>query len=281
MTPRSTNKKVGGKQPCLILKKVDTGRDRFFRIIDENGLKVRRRTRKPQTTDSAHGLPTYPNLIREYLPATANRLWVSDITYIMVNDDDSHYHFCYLSLMLDAYSEEIVGWCVGPSLDTDYPLEALRMALRRIEGKEVDLIHHSDRGCQYAASREYVELLRKHGIRVSMTESGDPRDNAKAERINNTMKNELLKDKVFRNMAEVVAAVAVAVDFYNNRRPHMSIGMMTPAEAANCTGDRDMKWTRYRHVAIKAKNNFVNTEKSLPLHSGQESPSVLRTSVNS
>lgn len=242
------------------------GRDRFFRLIDENGLKVRKRIRKPRTTDSTHGLPTYPNLIKEYIPSSVNRLWVSDITYIMVMDDDNHYHFCYLSLILDAYSEEIVGWCVGPSLDTDYPLEALRMALHRIEGKAVDLIHHSDRGCQYA-SREYVELLRKHGIRVSMTESGDPKDNAQAERINNTMKNELLKGKVFWNMAEVIAAVAIAVDFYNNRRPHMSIGMMTPSEAANCTGERDMKWTSYRHLAIKAKNNFANTEKSLPLHS--------------
>lgn len=111
------------------------------------------------------------------------------------------------------------------------------MALHRIEGKVVNLIHHSDRGCQYA-SHEYVNLLREHGMRVSMTESEDPKDNAQAERINNTMKNELLKDKVFRNMTEVVAAVAIAVDFYNNRRPHMSIGMMTPTEAANCTGDR-------------------------------------------
>ena len=255
------------------------GRDRFFRIIDENGLKVRKRTRKPQTTDSTHGLPTYPNLIKEYLPMAPNSLWVSDITYIMVNDDDSHYHFCYLSLVLDAYSEEIIGWCVGPSLDTDYPLEALRMAFRRIEGKVVNFIHHSDRGCQYA-SREYVNLLREHGIRVSMTESGDPKDNAQAERINNTMKNELLENKVYRNMTEVVAAVAIAVGFYNNRRPHMGIGMKTPVEAAKCTGDRDMKWTSYRQLAINAKNNFVNTEKSLPLHSCQVSPSVLRTSVN-
>ena len=127
------------------------------------------------------------------------------------------------------YTEEIIGWSVGPTLDTDYPMEALRMALRRIEGKdEVNLIHHSDRGCQYAC-REYVGMLRKHGIRVSMTESGDPKDNAQAERINNTMKNELLKGKVFRNINEVVAAVARAVDFYNNRRPQMSIGMNTPS----------------------------------------------------
>ena len=255
------------------------GRDRFCRIIDEHGLKVRLRIRKPHTTDSTHGLPTYPNLIQDYIPAAANHLWVSDITYIVIMDDDYHYHFCYLSMILDAYTEEIVGWSVGPTLDTEYPMEALRMALKRIEGKDVNLIHHSDRGCQYA-SREYVNTLRGHGIRVSMTESGDPKDNAQAERINNTMKNELLKDKVFRSIGEVIAAVALAVDFYNNRRPHMSIGMMTPAEAAESTGDRDMRWTSYRQLAIKSRDNLDIPENSLPLSACQGSPSGLRPPVN-
>lgn len=194
------------------------GRDRFCRIAYENGQKVRLKIAKPRTTDSSHGLPVYPNLIKGYIPTAANRLWVSDITYITITDDDSHYHFCYLSMILDAYSEEIVGWSVGPTLDTEYPMAALRMALKRIDGKNVDLIHHSDRGCQYA-SREYVSALREHSVKVSMTESGDPKDNAQAERINNTMKNELLKDKIFRSIEEVIAAVALAVDFYNNRRP--------------------------------------------------------------
>jgi len=240
------------------------GRDRFCRIIDENHLKVRQRVRTPRTTDSTHGLPTYPNLIKDYLPSTADQLWVSDITYITIKDDAFHYHFCYLSLILDAYSEEIVGWSVGPTLSTEYPMNALRMALKRIDGRNVNLIHHSDRGCQYA-SREYVNVLRSHGIRVSMTESGDPKDNAQAERINNTMKNELLKDKVFGNMEEVIAAVALAVDFYNNKRPHMSIGMMTPAEASCTSGDRDMRWTSYRHMAIKNRDSLDITENSLPL----------------
>ena len=255
------------------------GRDRFCRIMDENNLKVRLRIRKPRTTDSTHGLPTYPNLIKEYIPTAANQLWVSDITYIVIMDDDFHYHFCYLSMILDAYTEEIVGWSVGPTLDTEYPIEALRMALKRIEGKDVNLIHHSDRGCQYA-SREYVNTLRQHGIRVSMTESGDPKDNAQAERINNTMKNELLKDKVFHSIGEVIAAVALVVDFYNNRRPHMSIGMMTPSEAAGSTGDRDMRWTSYRHLAIKTRDNLDITENSLPLPACQGSPSGLRPPVN-
>ena len=256
------------------------GRDRFCRLMYENGLRVRLRVRKPRTTDSTHGLPTYPNLIKAFIPAAANQLWVSDITYITIVDDEYHYHFCYLSLILDAYTEEIIGWSVGPTLDTTYPMEALRMALRRIKGKDVNLIHHSDRGCQYA-SREYVNTLIDNGICISMTECGDPKDNAQAERINNTMKNELLKGKVFRSIQEVIAAVAVAVDFYNNRRPHMSIGMMTPTQAAESIGDRDMRWTSYRLMAIKSSDNVDIPENSLPLLTSQESPSGLRPPVNS
>lgn len=210
---------------------------------------------------------------------SANQLWVSDITYITIMDDDSHYHFCYLSLILDAYSEEIVGWSVGPTLNTDYPMAALSMALRRIEGKDVRLIHHSDRGCQYA-SKEYVNMLKSRNIRISMTESGDPKDNAQAERINNTMKNELLKDKVFRNIQDVIAAVAIAVDFYNNRRPHMSVGMMTPAQAAALVGDRDMKWLSRRFRAIKTRNIMDIPDNSLPLQTCQGLTSGLRPPVN-
>lgn len=255
------------------------GRDRFCDIIHENNLKVRLKMRKPRTTDSTHGLPTYPNLIKIYIPTAANQLWVSDITYITVVGHDGGYYFCYLSMILDAYSEEIVGWSVGPTLDAKYPMEALRMALKRIEGKELNLIHHSDRGCQYASS-EYVNTLRKHGIQVSMTESGDPKDNAQAERINNTMKNELLKGKVFRSIGEVIAAVAQAVDFYNNRRPHMSIGMMTPSEASGMTGNRDMRWRSFRLEAIKSRDNLDIPENSLPLTTCHGSPSGLRPPVN-
>ena len=237
------------------------------------------RIRKPRTTDSTHGLPTYPNIVKDFVSNAANQLWVSDITYIVIMDDVYHYHFCYLSLILDAYTEEIVGWSVGPTLDTTYPMEALSMALKRIEGKEVNLIHHSDRGCQYA-SREYVNTLKEHGIRISMTESGDPKDNAQAERINNTMKNELLKDMVFRSIQEVISAVAVAVDFYNNRRPHMSLGMKTPAEMAESTGDRDMKWKSWRLEAIKTRNNLDIPENCLPLQTSQGYPSGLRPSGN-
>jgi len=256
------------------------GRDCFCDIIDRHNLKVRLRRRKPKTTDSTHGLPTYPNIVKDFIPTAADQLWVSDITYIVIMDSDTHYHFCYLSLILDAFTEEIIGWSVGPTLDTQYPIISLRMALKRIEGKDdINLIHHSDRGCQYA-SNDYVKELHSRKIRVSMTERGDPKDNAQAERINNTMKNELLKDKVFRSIDEVTAAVSVAVTFYNNERPHMSIGMLTPVKAANLTGDRDMKWRSFRFEAIKRNQTLVIPENCLPLPPCQGSPYGLHPPVN-
>lgn len=257
------------------------GRDRFAYIIDRYGLKVRKKFRKPKTTDSSHGLPTYPNIVKDLIPTKANQLWVSDITYITVWVDEYHYSFCYLSLILDAYTEEIVGWSVGPTLETVYPVEALKMALKRIDGmKEINLTHHSDRGCQYASS-EYVRLLEKQHIKISMTESGDPKDNAQAERINNTMKNELLKDMRFGRIEEVKSAVSCAVDFYNNERPHMSIDMMTPAEAALHEGEIAKRWKSYRTIAIKEKQKVLEiTEKGLPLPETHGFPSGLRPPVN-
>ena len=257
------------------------GRDRFADIVDRHNLKVRLRVRKPRTTDSTHGLPTYPNIVKDFIPTAPNQLWVSDITYITIWADAYHYIHCFLSLILDAYTEEIVGWSVGPTLSTQYPVEALRMALKRIEGAEnISLIHHSDRGCQYASS-EYVKLLKDHHIRISMTETGDPRDNAQAERINNTMKNELLKGMKFSCIEEVIAAVSRAVDFYNNERPHMSINMMTPAQAAFCEGSIEKMWFSYREKAIREKLAALDIpENTLPLCIGQGSPSGLRPPVN-
>jgi putative transposase len=113
-----------------------------------------------------------------------------------------------------------------------------------------------------------------------MTECGDPKDNAQAERINNTMKNELLKDKVFRNIDEVIAAVSVAVNFYNDERPHMSIGMLAPAKAINLSGDRDMKWRSFRFEAIKRNKRLENSENSLSLSACQGPPSGLHPPVN-
>ena len=244
------------------------GRDRFETLIDRYGLKLKQRIRKPRTTDSRHSLPVYPNLIKDLIPTAPNQLWVSDITYIPIWLNETRYSFCYLSMILDAYTEEIVGWAIGPTLDTEYPLRALQMALERIEDTDKEqftLIHHSDRGVQYASAR-YVELLQKHGIRISMTEDGNPKENPQAERINNTMKNELLKGMRFTSLTEVIEAVAPAVSFYNEERPHMSIDMMTPKEASCCTGELKKHWTSYREMHVRAKQketSIGNTKENI------------------
>ena len=261
---------LGGEKLWRMYKRDFTGnkpmgRDRFEALIDRYGLKVRKRVRKPRTTDSTHGLPLYPNLIKNFIPTAPNQLWVSDITYMEIWLDGTRYSFCYLSLILDAYTEEIVGWSVGPTLDTVYPLRALDMALERVKDipKELQvLMHHSDRGVQYASKR-YVELLTQRGIRISMTEDGNPKENPQAERINSTMKNELLKGMVFASIAEVIAAVATAVVFYNEERPHMSIDMMTPREAANCTGELKKHWRSLRQEHIKAKQAEAQTAEAV------------------
>lgn len=249
------------------------GRDRFEDIIHRHGLKVRHRMRKPRTTDSTHGLPMFPNLVREFIPTSVNQLWVSDITYIPVWIDGITYRFAYLSLIMDAYSHEIIGWAVGHTLETSYTAKALKMAFGKLEGVDEEvirkLIHHSDRGVQYA-SREYVRLLKGKHIRISMTENGDPKENAMAERINSTIKNELLRGIRFTSIRQISVALDTAVWFYNTRRPHMSVDMMTPQEAAKCNGEIRKWWRSYREEAIKRCHGLrENTEKCLPLCPGR------------
>ncbi|MCM1292211.1 MAG: IS3 family transposase [Bacteroides sp.] len=250
-------------------QKESIGRDWFEDIINRYGLKVRNKMRKPRTTDSTHGLPVFPNLAFDFIPSAINQLWVSDITYLPIWLNDTEYAFCYLSLIMDAYSHEIIGWAVGSTLETLYPANALKTALKRLKGldKEItaNLIHHSDRGGQYA-SKEYLDLLREYNIRVSMTQNGDPKENAMAERINNTVKNELLKGLRFESIKEVRDVLNVAVEFYNTRRPHMSVNMITPEEAAKCNGEIRKWWKSYREEAIKRVSAMKIAEKSLPLY---------------
>ena len=230
------------------------GYNRFYDIIEKYNLKVRKKKRRVKTTDSGHGLPTYPNLVKELIPLRPNQLWVSDITYMVIylNAQTGEYNFCYLSLVTDYYTKEIIGWCVGETLETKFAIEALNMALSRLNGNPAeDLIHHSDRGVQYA-SYDYTKLLKKHNIKISMTECGDPKDNAVAERVNGIIKNELLMGTSFFSIEEVRKALKVAIDFYNNERPHMSLDWKTPAEAALCTGELQKKWKSYREFAIKS-----------------------------
>ena len=256
------------------------GRDKFENIIDAYNLKVRKRKRiSTRTTNSNHDLPLYPNLVRGLIPIRPNQLWVGDITYIPIWVNEHSYIFAFLSIVMDAYTEEIIGWSIGDTLETCYPVQALKMALERIDRTdEIRLIHHSDRGCQYA-SMEYTDILKAYNIKISMTETGDPKDNPQAERINNTVKNELLKGIVYHSIEDLRNDLIVKIDFYNTRRPHMSINMMAPAQAALCEGEIKKRWHSYREDAIKRKA-LENTEKSLPLSNRQGYPSGLRPPVN-
>ena len=231
------------------------GYNRFYDIIEQYGLKVRKRKRRVSTTDSRHDLPLYPNLVKDFIPTRPMQLVVSDITYIVlwVNPIDGESKFCYLSLVTDYYTKEIVGYSVGETLETRYTLEALEMAFRHY-GKEnlSGLIHHSDRGVQYA-SYAYTRRLKSLGVAISMTESGNPKDNAVAERINSTIKNELLKGMQFCSIEELKAALKVAVDFYNNERPHWSLDGMTPRQASKQEGEIKKRWKSYREIAIRSK----------------------------
>lgn len=229
------------------------GYNRFYDIIEKYGLKVRSVKRRVKTTDSSHDYPVYPDLTRSLIPDRPCQLVVSDITYIpyWIDPLKGEYQFCYLSLVTDYYTKKIIGYSVAPTLETKYPLRALEMALKHYEGQDIGgLIHHSDRGVQYA-STDYTSMLRSKGISISMTESGDPKDNAVAERVNNTMKNELLKGMRFSSVVEVSKAVELAVRFYNEERPHLSLDGMTPREASSCRGEIKKRWISYREKAIK------------------------------
>lgn len=249
---------MGGKKLWHMYKRefkegTPLGRDRFLDALDKHGLTLRQRKRKPRTTNSNHGFPLYSNLVKDMIPERANQVWVSDITYIPIYYDGVHYKFSYLSVILDSYSKEIVGWSLGDSLDTKYPIKALNQALKRFKANDKaieKLIHHSDRGCQYA-SHQYVDILKKNDIDISMTETPDPKDNAQAERINNTIKNELLKGKRFKTIKEANVELASVIEFYNTKRPHMSLNYMTPIEASKGKGKIPKKWKSYREEYLE------------------------------
>ena len=209
------------------------GRDVFRSILHERGLNLRRRPRATRTTDSRHNLPTYPNLVKSVIPMRPNHIWVSD------------------TIVMDAYSKRILGWYVAPTLEAAYSIKALEMATKTLpEGFDGTLIHHSDRGTQYA-SAGYIKVLNANRIVPSMTEDGNPKDNAMAERVNNTVKNELLHGQTFTSIKQAAVAVRKAVKFYNEERPHSSIDMLTPNQAHQTEGTLKKHWHSYRDDAIK------------------------------
>ena len=258
MEARKSNPGIGGVslwiQYCREWgNRYPVGRDKFVSYIRKHKLYVRipRRYKAPRTTDSTHDLPTYTNLVRELIPDRPNQVWSSDITYIPLERGDNSVEFCFLSLILDNYTKEIVGYSLGESLTSEYPCKALEQALKRLPKEDApSLIHHSDRGTQYA-SRQYTNMLKKRRIQISMTESGDPKENSQSERINSTIKNEFLKGKVFRSIDDANLAISKAIATYNTVRPHMSIDYMTPQEARECTGPLKKRWRSYREEAIQ------------------------------
>ncbi len=243
MRIRSAQKRIGVRKLHSILddfirqQGLSLGRDAFFDLLRGHGLLVRKRKRKkPRTTFSCYWLRKYPNLVREFHPTAPNQLWVSDITYIRVGRG-----FAYLSLITDAYSRKIVGFHLREDLTARGSIMALKMALANNPERE-DLIHHSDRGIQYYSQR-YLKLLGT-GIRVSMSEKSDPLENAIAERVNGILKDELL-ERSFASFREARCEVAVAVNTYNHLRPHLSIDMLTPAEAHTRKGGLKRRWKNY------------------------------------
>ncbi len=204
---------------------ISMGRDALFDLLRFHSLLIgKRRPYKPKTTDSKHWMKKYPNLIKDTAPITSGGLWVSDITYIELRKQNS-----YLSLVTDAYSRKIVGFHLSEQLTAAGPVAALEMAILACGDNTTGLIHHSDRGSQYC-SYEYVEILKDREISISMTQSGDPRDNAIAERVNGILKTELLED-VYPDITKARTAITQAVNTYNYLRPHTSIDMLTPAMA--------------------------------------------------
>jgi putative transposase len=230
--------------PFMEMHGITMGRDMFFDLLQVNGLLIRRKKRnKPQTTFSNHWMKKYPDLAKGVTLSRAEALWVSDITYIRLPKS-----FAYLSLVTDAYSRKITGFRLSAGLSADGPLKALEEALKGRRGSE-PLLHHSDRGSQYC-SQDYVGLLTDNNIGISMTQSGDPRDNAIAERVNGILKQELLK-KMYPGFKQAKQAVAEAIDIYNHKRLHSSIDMLTPEQAHTQTGELRRRWKSYYKTATK------------------------------
>lgn len=206
----------------LALNGIKCGRDKLFAYIKDFNLLIKPKKRYVQTTFSKHWMRKYPNIYKDYLLTGPEQVWVSDITYLKTNKGNS-----YLTLITDAYSRKIVGYNVSESMSADECVKALRMAIKSRIYPDNIIIHHSDRGLQYC-SKEYVETANKAKLRMSMTETSSPYDNALAERMNRTLKEEFNLYNILKDNEQANNAVNESVELYNNYRPHLSLNYFTP-----------------------------------------------------
>lgn len=240
---RQFQPKIGTRKLIVMMQNfarehgINLGRDGFFDLLREHNLLIRKRKRKAQTTFSKHWYKKYKNLIRKFEPSAASLLWVSDITYILIENG-----FAYLSLITDAYSKKIVGFYLSKTLEAKGSIKALQMALDNCTDTS-NLIHHSDRGVQYC-STDYVKILNDKKVQISMTENGDPLENAIAERVNGILKDELLQEKYSR-FEDAQNSVAKSIAIYNTLRPHSSCDMLTPETAHQKEGILKKHWKNY------------------------------------
>jgi transposase InsO family protein len=252
-----TRKLHGKLLPFFDMHGIKLGRDGLFDLLSANYLLVRRRRRTVKTTNSFHWLRKYTNLIKGFEPTVPNQLWVSDITYWKIAEG----RYVYISFITDAYSHAIIGYHVANTLEAVESVQALQMALSSLgEERHLQLVHHSDRGIQYC-SHEYVKLLKRNNIKISMTESGDPLDNALAERINGIIKGEYLDMYEVSNIEQAKTLLGDVVNLYNTDRPHMSISNLTPKQVHESSQSlkTERKWKNY----YREKPRFVNLEQDL------------------
>lgn len=234
---------------------IKMGRDKLFTLLRTHQLLITRKRRNPKTTQSHHWFHKYPNMTKHLTITQPEQLWVADITYICIG-----YDFNYLSIITDAYSKQIMGYCLYPYLSNDGCIVALKMALTNLSDSS-SLIHHSDRGVQYC-SYDYVDILRKQKIAISMTNSGEGYENQIAERVNGILKTEFNLQQVFKSRTEALRAVKSSINAYNNLRPHMSCDFMTPVEAHKTKLPLIKRWknSRKRSLEIKEQTAFHQHE---------------------
>ena len=225
-------------QNKLISHQISFGRDYLFDLLSEHKLLIRQRKRKAITTDSRHWMRKYSNLVKGLEITRPEQVWVSDITYIRLTNQ-----WGYLSLITDAYSRKIMGYCFRQDLAAEGCIEALKMALNnRIYNQSI--IHHSDRGSQYC-SHNYVDLLLKNNIAISMTENGDPYENALAERMNGIIKTEFNLYSSLLGFEQTKNKISKSIKSYNELRPHASCDYLTPNQAHLQSDKLNKRWKNY------------------------------------